>query len=163
MTDRRPPARPTSVVDSLEKLGRSFSSVAKAIGGDVSDTLPAYRFAVTVSDDEDGLEAADASSRLGGDGAVPLNRVRLEGRRLELRAVHRRGVPPLVERLAGVRWVRLELLSRDGRPRRRRRFTVAVDEEPGPLLELDAELDAPAVDGAIWTSAELVRVEDFDK
>lgn len=174
MGAKDPPTPKPSLADALERAGRGFDSLSAALGGPrprgrplemvkapTSDFFVSFRFAVSGSSDDEGLEAADSVARLGGDGEVPVSQVDFDGRRLELRAGHRRGVRPLAERLAGVRWVRVEAFDR-GR-RSARRFTFVAEEGPRPLLELDAAADSVAIDGAVWVEAELVAVEDFDQ
>lgn len=144
-----------------KNVARALDETARrmlAMEGLEADFLPGYRFRLAVSEDEDGLEAADAVARLGGPPEVAGARLRFDGRRLELRTAHVRGRPPLAERLAGSRWLRVDLFDRDRRNARTIVFALAG--ESLPLLELDAADSGPAVDGAVWLEAELVRVED---
>lgn len=147
-----------------ENVARALDETARrmlAMEGLEADFLPGYRFRLAVADDEDGLEAADSIARLGGPPSVAGVRLRFDGRRLELRTAHVRGRPPLAERLVGSRWLRVDLFDRDCRGVRTIVFALAG--EALPLLELDAADSGPAVDGAVWLEAELVRVEDNGK
>lgn len=168
-----PPTPKPSLAVALERAGRSFESLSTALGGPrprgrrpaemvqapEADFFVAFRFAVSGAPDEEGLEAADSVARLGGDGEVPVSRVDFDGRRLELRTGHRRRFRPVVERLSDVRWIRVDAFDRGRRVVRR--FTFVSENGPRPLLELDASDSDVAVDGAVWTEAELVSVEDI--